>query len=400
MEGLLKLSRAIDAVNFRIGKVLSWLILIVVIISAANATVRKVFDMSSNAWLELQWVLFGAIFLLCSPWTLLSNEHIRIDIVNNMLPKRWRDGIDVFGHVFFLLPLTIVMIITSVPFFLRSFQLNEQSMNAGGLPQWPAKFLILIGLRTAVLPGHFRAHQAHCGDARSHSRSLCCRRNALRCRGGGRTHSCRGQTRWPIAIRARRRSDDHVGDAHPLHGADHVRVAGDISSARLSGCILACRQRPHLRPDRHRARIVPPRFPAGVARAHLRDHEQRRSARHSVLHLHGADSRTIRHGGGPARHHRSAVRNDPRRARLCGDLRRRAAGRNHRRGRGVGDLDGTYLAADHAALRLRSASGVGRHRRFRHAGADHSAVAGADRDGRPARHARSATCTRAPSSPA
>jgi TRAP-type mannitol/chloroaromatic compound transport system permease small subunit len=125
--------------------VLSWLILIVVIISAANATVRKVFDMSSNAWLELQWVLFGAIFLLCSPWTLLSNEHIRIDIVNNMLPKRWRDGIDVFGHVFFLLPLTIVMIITSVPFFLRSFQLNEQSMNAGGLPQWPAKFLILLG---------------------------------------------------------------------------------------------------------------------------------------------------------------------------------------------------------------------------------------------------------------
>ena len=145
MEGLLKLSRAIDAVNFRIGKVLSWLILIVVIISASNATVRKVFDMSSNAWLELQWVLFGAIFLLCSPWTLLSNVHIRIDIVNNMLPKRWRDGIDVFGHVFFLLPLTIVMIITSVPFFLRSFQLNEQSMNAGGLPQWPAKFLILLG---------------------------------------------------------------------------------------------------------------------------------------------------------------------------------------------------------------------------------------------------------------
>jgi len=145
VKGLLKLSRAIDAVNFRIGKVLSWLILIVVIISAVNATVRKVFDMSSNAWLELQWVLFGAIFLLCSPWTLLSNEHIRIDIVNKMLPKRWRDGIDIFGHLFFLLPLTIVMIITSVPFFLRSFELNEQSMNAGGLPQWPAKSLILIG---------------------------------------------------------------------------------------------------------------------------------------------------------------------------------------------------------------------------------------------------------------
>jgi TRAP-type mannitol/chloroaromatic compound transport system permease small subunit len=132
-------------VNEFIGRWVSWLILLAILVSAANAVIRKAFDMSSNAWLELQWVLFGAIFLLCSPWTLLSNEHIRIDIVNNMLPKRWRDGIDVFGHLFFLLPLTIVMIITSVPFFLRSFQLNEQSMNAGGLPQWPAKSLILIG---------------------------------------------------------------------------------------------------------------------------------------------------------------------------------------------------------------------------------------------------------------
>jgi len=145
VEGLLKLSRGIDAVNLRIGKVLSWLILIVVIISATNATVRKVLDTSSNAWLELQWVLFGFIFLLCSPWTLLSNEHIRIDIVNAMLPKRWRDVIDAVGHLFFLLPLTIVMILTSVPFFVRSLELNEQSVNAGGLPQWPAKSLILIG---------------------------------------------------------------------------------------------------------------------------------------------------------------------------------------------------------------------------------------------------------------
>ena len=153
MEGLLKLSRGIDAVNRKIGKVLSWLILIVVIVSATNATVRKLFDTSSNAWLELQWVLFGAIFLLCSPWTLLSNEHIRIDIVNGMLPKRWRDRIDVIGHLFFLLPLTIVMIVTSVPFFLRSFRLNEQSMNAGGLPQWPAKSLILIGFVLLFLQG-------------------------------------------------------------------------------------------------------------------------------------------------------------------------------------------------------------------------------------------------------
>jgi len=150
---LLGLSRGIDAVNLRIGRALSWLILVVVLISAANATVRKFFDTSSNAWLELQWVLFGVIFLLCSPWTLLSNEHIRIDIINNLLPKRLRDFIDIVGHLFFLLPLTIVMMITSVPFFLRSVRINEQSMNAGGLPQWPAKSLIMIGFTLLFLQG-------------------------------------------------------------------------------------------------------------------------------------------------------------------------------------------------------------------------------------------------------
>jgi len=153
VDGLLKASRVIDAVNSRIGKVVSWLILIVVLISAANATVRKLFDTSSNSWLELQWVLFGVVFLLCSPWTLLSNEHVRIDIVNAMLPKRLRDIIDIVGHVFFLLPLTIIMIVTSVPFFLRSVSINEQSMNAGGLPQWPAKSLIMIGFALLFLQG-------------------------------------------------------------------------------------------------------------------------------------------------------------------------------------------------------------------------------------------------------
>ena len=90
------------------------------VVSAVNATVRKIFDTSSNSWLELQWVLFSIVFLLCSPWTLLANEHIRIDIVNNLLPKRLRNTIDVVGHAFFLLPLTIIMILTGIPFFLRS----------------------------------------------------------------------------------------------------------------------------------------------------------------------------------------------------------------------------------------------------------------------------------------
>lgn len=153
MQILLAISRAIDAVNTRIGRWLSWLILVVVIISATNATTRKLFDLSSNAWLELQWALFGVIFLLCSPWTLLVNEHIRIDIVNTMLPQKLRNVIEIVGHSLFLLPLTIVMIITSWPFFLRSFEINEQSLNAGGLPQWPAKSLVLIGFFLLFLQG-------------------------------------------------------------------------------------------------------------------------------------------------------------------------------------------------------------------------------------------------------
>ena len=145
MGVLLGVSRVIDAINFRIGKTLAWLILAAVIVSAVNAVIRKLFDVSSNSWLELQWVLFGAVFLIVASWTLLENEHIRIDIVNNMLSQRTRNIIDIVGHAFFLLPLTIIMIITAYPFVTKSVLLNEQSMNAGGLPQWPAKMLVLIG---------------------------------------------------------------------------------------------------------------------------------------------------------------------------------------------------------------------------------------------------------------
>jgi TRAP-type mannitol/chloroaromatic compound transport system permease small subunit len=143
--GLLKLSRAIDAVNLAIGKAVSWLVLVAVLVSSGNAIIRKVFDTSSNAWLELQWVLFSMVFLLGASWTLLCNEHIRIDIVNSLLPKRARNAIEVVGHALFLLPLTIVMLVTSLPFFLTSYAIKEQSGNAGGLPQWPAKSLIFIG---------------------------------------------------------------------------------------------------------------------------------------------------------------------------------------------------------------------------------------------------------------
>jgi len=153
LKTLLPVSRVIDAIDTWIGKRLAWLILAAVVVSAANATIRKVFDTSSNSWLELQWILFSIVFLLCAPWTLLDNEHIRIDIVNNMLPKRVRDSIDVIGHTFFLMPLAIIMIITGIPFFLRSAEINEQSGNAGGLPQWPSKALIMIGFAMLLIQG-------------------------------------------------------------------------------------------------------------------------------------------------------------------------------------------------------------------------------------------------------
>ena len=107
--------------------------------------------MSSNSFLELQWVLFSIIFLLCSPWTLLKNEHIRIDVVNHSLPLKVRSWIDMIGHVFFLVPFAIILLWTSIPFFLSSFRLNEQSFSAGGLPQWPAKSLIMIGMTLLLL---------------------------------------------------------------------------------------------------------------------------------------------------------------------------------------------------------------------------------------------------------
>lgn len=151
MQALLKLSRGIDAFMTWVGRWASWLILVAVIISSVNASVRKVFDVSSNAYLELQWVLFSVVFLLCSPWTLLSNEHIKIDIVNHMLPLRVRSWIDMIGHIFFLVPFCVILIWTSIPFFLVSYQQNEQSFNANGLPQWPAKSLIMIGMTLLLI---------------------------------------------------------------------------------------------------------------------------------------------------------------------------------------------------------------------------------------------------------
>lgn len=153
LKSLLGFSRFVDKFNTRLGQVVSWALLLAILVSAVNATIRKVFNTSSNSWLELQWVLFGLVFLLCSSWTLLSNEHIRIDIVNSMLPKRVRNWIDIVGHLFFLIPASVIIAWLGWPFFWRSLLQNEQSTNAGGLPVYPAKLLIPLAFTLLVVQG-------------------------------------------------------------------------------------------------------------------------------------------------------------------------------------------------------------------------------------------------------
>jgi TRAP-type mannitol/chloroaromatic compound transport system permease small subunit len=153
MNALLALARMIDALTERIGKIVTWLVLVAVLVSAANAIVRKAFDMSSNAFLEVQWYLFSGVFLLCSAWTLLRNEHIRIDVVAGRLAKRTQTWIDVFGTLFFLLPMTLLILYESVPWAWRALESGEISGSAGGLILWPAKILVPIGFTLLVLQG-------------------------------------------------------------------------------------------------------------------------------------------------------------------------------------------------------------------------------------------------------
>ncbi len=153
MKTLLAISRGIDAVSAFVGKAASWLVLVAVLISAGNAVIRKTFDISSNAWLELQWYLYGTVFLLAAAYTLQKNEHVRIDFVSNMLTKRTRDWIDLLGYLFFLLPFTILIVYLSFPWFIRSFVSGEFSANAGGLVLWPAKIMIVLGFSLLTAQG-------------------------------------------------------------------------------------------------------------------------------------------------------------------------------------------------------------------------------------------------------
>jgi len=145
LNALLAFSRLMDRTSERIGHTIYWLVLVAVLISCINAVVRKTFNWSSNSLLEIQWYLFSAIFLFCAGYTLLRNQHVRIDVVSGRLSKHAQAWIDILGTLFFLLPMAIMIMVLSWPVFIQAFERNEVSTNAGGLIIWPARLLVPIG---------------------------------------------------------------------------------------------------------------------------------------------------------------------------------------------------------------------------------------------------------------
>ena len=153
MTLLLQLSQLIDKLNERIGKAAFWLVLVMTIICSLNASVRFIFNYSSNGLLEIQWYLFAAVFLLCAPYTLQKNEHVRIDVVAGKLSARGQAWIDILGTIFFLLPMVVMVLWLSIPLVADSIKISEMSANAGGLIRWPVKILLPIGFTLLAMQG-------------------------------------------------------------------------------------------------------------------------------------------------------------------------------------------------------------------------------------------------------
>lgn len=153
MSFLLSLSRFIDNLNEKIGHGISWALLLAVLICSGNATVRYLFNISSNGWLEIQWYLFAAIFLLATSYTLRRNEHVRIDVIVSHFSKRTQVWIDLIGFFLFLMPATLLILYYGVPYAWISIQNQEVSSNAGGLIVWPVKLLIPVGFVLLALQG-------------------------------------------------------------------------------------------------------------------------------------------------------------------------------------------------------------------------------------------------------
>ena len=170
MRRWLALSRGIDALNEKLGWVADWLVLLSCLISAGNAFSRYAFSISSNAWLEIQWYMFGALVLLGASYTLKKNEHVRVDIVYSNISTRKQIWVDIIGAILFMLPATIILAYLSWPVFYNSWEIGEVSTNAGGLVRWPIKIFLPIGFalltlqgvselikRVAILRGHLQA---------------------------------------------------------------------------------------------------------------------------------------------------------------------------------------------------------------------------------------------------
>ncbi|RZI78475.1 MAG: TRAP transporter small permease subunit [Variovorax sp.] len=153
MNMLLRFSRAIDWLNTQLGKYVIWLIFASTVISAVNAVVRKAFNMSSNAYLEIQWYLFAASFLIAAGYTLLNQEHVKVDVLSGRLSKRGQIWIDIFGFVFFLTPFCLAILWYGIPFFLQGYRSGEMSSNSGGLIRWPVYAMIPLGITLLMLQG-------------------------------------------------------------------------------------------------------------------------------------------------------------------------------------------------------------------------------------------------------
>ena len=153
MRVLLKFSNAVDWLNRQIGKYAIWLILASTVISGVNALVRKIFNFSSNAFLEVQWYLFAAAFLLAAGYTLLNNEHVKIDVIYSKFSRPKQIWIDIIGFAFFLTPVCLAVLWYSMPFFLKGYHSGEMSNNAGGLIRWPVYALIPLGFSLLMLQG-------------------------------------------------------------------------------------------------------------------------------------------------------------------------------------------------------------------------------------------------------
>lgn len=153
MSYLLSFSRLIDTINEKIGHAISWALLVAVLICSGNALVRYTFNSSSNAWIEIQWYLFSAIFLLAASYTLRRNEHVRIDVVAGKFSRRTQVWIDLIGFLVFLLPMTLIILYYAIPYAWISIESQEMSSNAGGLIVWPAKLLIPVGFFLLTLQG-------------------------------------------------------------------------------------------------------------------------------------------------------------------------------------------------------------------------------------------------------